>query len=69
MKEYKIYDNKPLDNYYKIMKNKNITHLQLGFVFNQRIDNLQISFSQEKKKFTNRRNKPCYIKSCYLPNS
>jgi hypothetical protein len=61
--------NKPLDNYNKIMEDNSITHLELGDYFNQPIDNLQISFFQEKKKFINRRNKPWYIKSCYLPNS
>jgi hypothetical protein len=45
-----------------------LTCLEIHGSFNQSIDNLQISFYQEKKKFINRRNKPWYIKSCYLPN-
>jgi hypothetical protein len=80
MNEYKIINNKmkfsvkfdkPLDNYNKIIKDNNITYLDFycSYIFNQPIDNLQISFFKGKKKFINRRNKPWYIKSCYLPNS
>jgi hypothetical protein len=49
MKEYQIINNniwfinefdKPLYNYNKIMKDNNITHLKLGWEFNQPINNL-----------------------------
>jgi hypothetical protein len=60
--------NEPLNEYINIIEKKNLTNLEFGECFDQPIDNLQISFFQEKKKFINRRNKPWYIKYCNLPN-
>jgi hypothetical protein len=52
-----------------MLKENNITYIKLGEDFNQHIDNQQISFSFEKKEFTNRKNKFWLIKYSYLPNS